>query len=130
MKAKIFFVLYLLFGLMFINAGLNKFLNYMPVPEGLPEKMMQMNTAFISIEWLLPLVGIIEIISGTLFLVPKFRLLGAFMIFPILIGILLTNIVAMPSGLPIPIVLLAINISVFTQKKELIKPILNNSKKS
>ena len=45
MKQKILFVLCLLFGLMFINAGLNKFLNYMPVPEEMPEDSMQLFTA-------------------------------------------------------------------------------------
>ena len=40
MKKKILFVLSLLFGLMFINAGLNKFLNYMPPPEDMPEALM------------------------------------------------------------------------------------------
>ncbi len=33
MKNKILFVVSLLFGLLFINAGLNKFFNYMPVPK-------------------------------------------------------------------------------------------------
>lgn len=32
MKQKIITVVSVLFGLMFINAGLNKFFNYMPVP--------------------------------------------------------------------------------------------------
>ena len=41
MKAKILFVLCLLFGLMFINAGLNKFFNYMPMPKDMPENSME-----------------------------------------------------------------------------------------
>ena len=32
------FILCLLFGLMFINAGLDKFLHYMPMPEMKPEQ--------------------------------------------------------------------------------------------
>lgn len=32
MRKKILFVLSLLFGLMFVNAGLNVFFNYMPEP--------------------------------------------------------------------------------------------------
>ena len=71
MKQKILFVLSLLFGLMFINSGLNKFLNYMPIPEDLPEKMMSAMTAMLEIGWLMPLVGIVEIIAGILFIIPN-----------------------------------------------------------
>lgn len=46
MKKKILFGVSLLFGLMFINAGLNKFFNYMPMPEDLPESMIKVMTAF------------------------------------------------------------------------------------
>lgn len=42
MKKKILFIVCLLFGLMFINAGLNKFFNYMPVPKDMPENAMAM----------------------------------------------------------------------------------------
>ena len=110
MKNKILFVVSLLFGLMFINAGLNKFLNYMPMPEDLPESMIKLMTAFTQITWLMPLVGLVEIVGGILFIIPKFRALGAIVILPVMIGILLVNIFNAPSGLPIALVLLAINI--------------------
>lgn len=90
MKNKIIFILSLLFGLMFINAGLNKFLNYMPIPVDLPEKMIKVMTAFMEINWLMPLVGFVEILGGMLFIIPKTRALGAIMIFPIMIGILMS----------------------------------------
>ena len=60
MKRKITFVLSLLFGLMFINAGLNKFLNYMPPPDNLPENLLKAFQAFSQIGWLMPLVGICQ----------------------------------------------------------------------
>jgi len=47
MKQKIMFVLSLLSGLMLINAGLNKFLNYIPVPEDLPENLKRINYTFL-----------------------------------------------------------------------------------
>ena len=110
MKNKILFVLSLLFGLMFINAGLNKFFNYMPAPKDLPESMVKVMAAFMEITWLMPLVGIAEIVGGILFIIPKYRALGAVIVFPVMIGILLTNIVNAPSGLPIALVMLAINL--------------------
>jgi len=41
----------------------------------------------------MPLVGIIELLSGLLFIFPKTRTLGALVIFPILIGIFTHNMI-------------------------------------
>jgi uncharacterized membrane protein YphA (DoxX/SURF4 family) len=124
MKKKVIFVLSLLFGLMFINAGLNKFLNYMPAPKDLPEKMQKMGAAFMEITWLMPLVGFAEILGGILFIIPKTRALGAIIIFPVMIGILLTNCLAAPSGLPIVGVLLAIHLWVIYENWQKYLPMI------
>lgn len=110
MKNKILFVVSLLFGLMFINAGLNKFFNYMPMPDDMPESMLKLMAAFSEISWLMPLVAIVEIVGGALFISNKYRALGAIIIFPVMVGILLTNIFNAPSGLPIALILLLINL--------------------
>src|SRR3989337_250295 len=110
MKKKSLFGVSLLFGLMFINSGLNKFFNYMPMPKDMPENMMKVMIAFMDIGWLMPLIAVAEIVGGVLFITNKYRALGAIIIFPIMIGILLTHIITAPSGLPIALVLLAINI--------------------
>ncbi len=117
MKQKIMFVLSLLTGLMLINAGLNKFLNYIPVPDDLPENMQKINTAFMEIGWIMPLVGTAEIIGGLLFIIPKTRALGALVIFPVMVGILLTHIISMPSGLVMAIVLISINLWVIYENR-------------
>lgn len=123
MKNKITFVLSLLFGLMFINAGLNKFLNYMPMPENLPEKMLKAMNAFMEIGWLMPLVGAVEVLGGLLIIIPKTRALGALMIFPIMVGIVLTNIVQDSSGLPIAGVFSAVLIWIMYDNKEKYAPL-------
>lgn len=108
MKQKILLVLSILFGLMFINAGLNKFFNYMPVPDDLPEGLIKVMGAFMEIGWLLPLIGIAEIVGGILVMTNKFRALGAIIILPVMVGIVLTHFVNAPSGLPMALVLFAI----------------------
>ena len=108
MKRKILFVFSLLFGLMFINSGLNKFFQYMPMPEDMPENMIRVGEAFDTIGWLMPLVAVVEIIGGILVITNKYRALGALMIFPIMIGILLTHIFHAPSGMPIALILAAV----------------------
>ena len=125
MKSKILFVVSLLFGLMFINAGLNKFLNYMPTPSDLPESMLKVMGAFMQISWLMPLVGIIEIIGGILFIIPKYRALGAIVILPVMVGILLLNIYDAPSGLPIALVLFAINLWVIIENRSKYMPLIS-----
>jgi uncharacterized membrane protein YphA (DoxX/SURF4 family) len=81
-----------LFGLLFMNAGLDKILHYMPIPP-MDMDMQKVFEAFGTIKWLLPLVGVIEIIGGLLFLLPKTRTVGALVILPILIGIFTHNMV-------------------------------------
>lgn len=125
MKNKILFVVCLLFGLMFINAGLNKFLNYMPMPEDMPETMMKVMGAFMAIGWLLPLVGIVEIVGGILFIIPKTRALGAIIVFPVVIGILLVNVYQAPSGIPIALALLAINVWAIIENRDKYMPMLS-----
>lgn len=124
MKQKIIFGLSLLTGLMLINAGLNKFLNYIPVPEDLPENMKRINDAFMEIGWLLPLIGAAEILGGILFIIPKTRALGALVIFPVMVGILLTHLIIMPSGLVMATVLMAINLWVIYENREKYLPMI------
>ncbi|TND10312.1 MAG: hypothetical protein FD123_560 [Bacteroidetes bacterium] len=124
MKKKILFVVSLLFGLMFINAGLNKFFNYMPPPDDMPENIMKLMAAFMEISWLMPLIAVVEIVAGVLFITNKFRALGAIMIFPVMVGILLTHIINIPAGLPIALALLAINIWVIIENREKYLPMI------
>jgi uncharacterized membrane protein YphA (DoxX/SURF4 family) len=107
MKKKILFVVSLLFGLMFINAGLNKFFNYMPVPKDMPKDAMAMFGALMQIKWLMPLIGIAETVGGLLIIIPRSRALGAIVIFPVMVGILLTAL-SLSSGLAMVLVLFVI----------------------
>lgn len=105
MKDKILTVLSVLFGLLLINGGLNKFFNYMPVPENLPEPLVKDTAAFLEISWLMPLVGFAEVAGGLLIMFQRTRALGALIIFPVMVGILLTHIFVAPDGLPIALVI-------------------------
>jgi len=117
------FIACLLFGLMFINAGLDKFLHYMPMPE-LPADLQKLNEAIGSIKWLIPLVGLVEIIGGLLFIFPKTRALGAIVILPVMVGIMIHNATFMPEGLAIAGVLFLINIWMIIDNRAKYKPML------
>lgn len=117
MKSKILFVLCLLVGLVFINAGLDKYLHYMPVPKDMPEKMVKTGMAFMEIGWLTPLVGAAEILGGLLLILPGTRALGAIILVPVLTGILLATISMAPSGLPMVFALIAVILWVIFEKR-------------
>jgi len=109
MKNKIFTALCILFGLMMINSGFNKFFDYMPMPE-ISEEMMQIMGGFMTIKWIFPLVAIIEIIGGALIAIPKTRALGALVILPVMVGIFVHHLVHDLAGIGIALILFAINI--------------------
>ncbi|WP_236974122.1 DoxX family protein [Membranihabitans maritimus] len=108
MKNNTLFILTLLFGLMMVNAGLNKFLHYMPMPKP-DEDTMAIFGAFSTLLWIMPLVAIIEIIGGILISIPRFRALGAIVIFPVMVGIVIHHLVLDQEGLAIPLVMVLIN---------------------
>lgn len=125
MKPKILFVLCLLSALLFVNAGLNKFLHYIPTPPDLPEDLAKFNAAMMGVSWLMPLVGLVEIVGGVLYTIPRTRPLGAIMLFPILIGILLTHLTVAPAGLPMAVVLLVINLFVIYENRQKYFPLIS-----
>ena len=87
------------------------------MPKDLPENMIKLMGAIKEISWLLPLVGVAEIVGGILFITNKFRALGAIIIFPVLVGIILTHIFSAPSGLPMALVLLGIELWVIIENR-------------
>jgi uncharacterized membrane protein YphA (DoxX/SURF4 family) len=130
MKKKILFVLSLLFGLTFINAGLNTFFNYMPLPADVPEDSMQMFVAMMQISWLMPLLGAAQILGGIMFVIPRSRALAAVIVFPIMAGIMLSHFAVAPEGLPIVLPLFAILIWVIIENREKYLPMIRLNQKT
>jgi len=118
MKNKVLNVLSVIYGLLLINGGLDKFFHYMPIPPDLPEALNKDNLAFIEIEWLMPLVGFAELLGGVLILFSKTRALGALVVFPVMVGILLTHIFVAPEGLIIAFVIWAILLWIIYDNRE------------
>lgn len=87
MKDKILMGLCGLVGLAMVVFGLNKFLNFMPMPE-MPQAAQEMFGHFMAIGWLMPLVAIAEIVGGILLALPKTRALGAIVLLPVVVGII------------------------------------------
>lgn len=128
MKNKILTVLCILFGLMMVNSGLNKFFNYMPMPE-MSEEMIRIMGGFMTIKWILPLVAIVELIGGILIAIPKTRALGALVILPVMVGIFIHHLVHDISGIAIALVLFGINIWVIVANWNKYLPIIKDEEK-
>ena len=94
------------------------------MPADMPEKFLKLMAAFMEIKWLIPLVAVAEILGGLLFITNKYRALGAIIIFPVMVGIMLTHIFNAPSGLPLAIVLMAINLWVIYEHREKYMPMV------
>lgn len=84
----------------------------MPVPPDLPVNLITIMQALVQVSWLLPLIAIAEITGGILFVIPKTRAVGAIVIFPVLVGVVLTSIFTAPAGLPLAMTLLCIHLLV------------------
>lgn len=123
MKNKIFFAASLLFGLVMVNFGLNKFFGYIPMPEVAPE-MMTILVALSTTKWILPLVGLAEIVGGILIAIPRYRAFGAIVIFPVMVGILVHHLVHDIAGIGLSLVLFAINLWVIIEHREKYQPML------
>ena len=128
MKNKIFIGARILFGLMMANSGLNKFLNYMPIPEMTASAEALMGALIESI-YIFPLVAIVELLAGGLIITKKYNALGAILMMPITINIFLIHTVLNPAGIILSLVLLLINIWILLENKSKFRALFENVKK-
>ncbi len=122
MRTKILTGLAILIALMLINSGLNKFFNYMPME--MSDEATAVINSFIAANWLWPLVALVEIVGGVLFAIPKTRALGAIVLLPVTIGILLFNIVWTPATIPVALVIVGINLWAIIEAKDQYLPMI------
>jgi putative oxidoreductase len=124
MKGKILMALCAIFGLGMIVFGANKLIPFMPMPE-LNEQQKTIFGAFGTIKWLMPLVGVAEIVGGLLMAIPKTRALGAIVILPVMVGILLHNLTFFDqSGMILTTVFTLINLWAIVDSKKKYMPML------
>lgn len=123
MRNKILTILCILFGLMMLNSGLNKFFNYMPMPE-MPEEVMKIMGAFMTLKWLMPLVALVEIAGGILIAIPKTKALGAIVILPVMVGIVVHHLTFDVAGGMISYIMVLINVWAIIENRHKYLPML------
>jgi putative oxidoreductase len=99
-----------LLGLIFFVFGLNGFLNFIPVPPDLPEGLKAFTGGLMASRYFFPFLKGTEVICGLLLLSGAFVPLALVVLAPIIINIFLTHAFLAPSGLPMAVVIGALEI--------------------
>jgi uncharacterized membrane protein YphA (DoxX/SURF4 family) len=113
-----------LLGLVFFVFGLNGFLNFIPQPASVPEGAMAFAGAMIKTGYLFPLLKATEVISGALLLSGRFVPLALTFLAPIIVNILAFHAFLEPSGLPVAIIVLALEVYLAWSYRESFRPML------
>ena len=93
------------------------------MPELTPEQVVLFG-ALTTLKWLMPLVAITEIVGGILIAIPKTRALGAIVILPVMVGIVVHHAVHDPSTIIIGVVIFAINLWAIIDSKKKYLPLV------
>ena len=105
----------ILLSLMVIVFGANKLVTFMPPPEGMPEAVLAFMKAT---AWVMPIVGIIEVVTGLMIISGRFMALGLVMLLPIMVMAMLTHAFLDPPGIgPAAFAVLSILYLAWTQKE-------------
>jgi len=113
-----------LLGLAFVTFGLNYFLNFIPQPkEAPPAAAIAFIVPFIGAKYL-ALIKTIEIASGLALLANRFVPLALALLAPILVGITWFHLMLEPSGLPVPLALVALELATAWFYREAFVPML------
>ncbi len=102
--------------------GANIFMQFLPMPKMSPEQQ-ELFAAFGKIGWLMPLVGLAEILGGILVLFPKTRALGALVIFPIILGILAHHVHHDPEGIGAGVVFAIVELWMLMENRKKYTPL-------
>lgn len=120
---KLFSIPRILLGLIYFVFGLNGFLNFLPMPENLPEGAVAFTTGMMSAKYFFPLLKGTEVLCGAALLANQFVALALVVLAPVTIHIFLFHLFLTPglenSILPLVMMILSLLIA-FSERKKLI----------
>jgi uncharacterized membrane protein YphA (DoxX/SURF4 family) len=117
MNSKVFLVLRILLGLFVLVFGLNKFIEFLPAPEGMSEDAMTYFGALVNSKTMV-LVAILEIVAGLALILNKFGALLALILMSVSLNAVLFHAVLDPGNIAGALVLLVLNITVIIGYKD------------
>jgi len=110
-------IIRILFGLMLVIFGLNKFLQFMPMPT-MPEAAGEFMGALVKSGYLMAIVAIVEIVVGVLLLTNKYHALALIVVFPIILNAFLFHLFLDIAGIGGAFIAITMNIFLFYANKE------------
>jgi len=100
-------VVRILMGLPLFVFGLNSFLNFIPPPPvALPEGALAFSNALVATGYMMPLIGITQLLVGLLLLANRFVPLALLLFAPFIVNSIAFHLFLEPSGLPMASVFL------------------------
>ena len=99
----------ILLGLVFLVFGLNGFLNFIPQPPP-PDRAMAFMGALAGTGYMFPLIKGVEVVAGAMLLSNRFVPLALALLAPNVVNIVLFHSVLAPAGLPVALMVLALEL--------------------
>ena len=114
-----------LLGLPMIIFGLNGFLNFIPQPETpLPEKAVAFATALMESGYMMPLIGLTQLVAGVLLVTNRFVPLALVLLAPFFVNSVAFHIFLEPSGLVPALVFTVLELYLAWQYRAAFAPML------
>lgn len=125
MKAKIPLVARVLLGLVFLFGSVTFFLNLIPPPADMPEKLMTFNTGLMASGYFFNLLKATELVCGLMLVTGFFVPLALVISAPIVLNIFLVHAFLAPEGVPLAVVMgaLMVYLSFFSPYSAQIRPL-------
>lgn len=120
-------ILRTLFGLAFLVFGMNKFLHFIPNPQE-PAAAMDFFGALFRTGYFLPLLAATEIVSGALLLSGIFAPFALVLIAPVIVNIFMFHVFLAPSGLPMAVVFVALELALAWQYRWAFSPMFSSNR--
>ena len=91
-------IIRILLGLMVLVFGLNKFLHFIPMPPH-PGESGEFMGALAKSGYIFPIVAIVEIVTGVLLLINKYKALALIILFPVMLNAFLFHLFLDAAGI-------------------------------
>jgi uncharacterized membrane protein YphA (DoxX/SURF4 family) len=113
-----------LLGLIFLVTGLNGFFNFLPQPTNLPEGAVAFAGALMKTGYLFQLLMSTQLIAAVLLLTNRFVPLALTVLAPIVVNIIAFHLFLQPSGLPLAILVLVLEVYLAWAYRDAYRPML------
>ena len=118
-------IIRILFGLILVIFGSNKFLHFMPMPP-MPEAAGAFMGALVDSGYLMTLVALVEIVAGVSILINKYKTLALVILLPVILNAFLFHLFLDLSGIAGSAVALMMSLFLMYANKESYRSLLKS----